>query len=80
MRRISFAFTLLISIALACVSGSPQTKAAGETFFRQNVGLSVEQVAAIHAGQAASKVLPSRNSGEVFLFGAVHINVAPERR
>jgi hypothetical protein len=79
MRRILFAFTLLISLALVCLSGSPQTKGALDTFFRENIGLSADQAAAIHAGQAVSKVLPSRNSGEVFLFGAVHIRTTPER-
>jgi hypothetical protein len=70
---------LLISIAMAWVSGSPQTKAPVDDFFRQNIGLSEEQVTAIHAGQAVSKVLPSRNSSEVFLFSAIHIKATPER-
>src|SRR5215468_9979529 len=79
MRRMAFAFTLLVSTMLTTASGSPQAKDELEAFFRQNVGLSAEQVAAIHTGQAVSKVLPSRNSGEVFLFGAVHISTTPER-
>ena len=79
MRRISWVFILVISIAMACVTGSPQTKAPLDAFFRQNIGLSEEQVAAIRAGQAIAKVLPSRNSSEVFLFGAIHIKATPER-
>src|SRR5215831_15932132 len=79
MRRISWVFILVISIVMACVTGSPQTKAPLDAFFRQNIGLSEEQVAAIRSGQAVSKVLPSRNSGEVFLFGAIHIKATPER-
>lgn len=33
----------------------------------------------IHAGGAISKALPSRNTGEVFLFGAIHIHARPEQ-
>ena len=79
MRQVLTAFLVLVAVALHCVSASPQTKVDLDTFFRRNIGLSAEQIAAIHGGQAISKVLPSRHGGEVFLFGAVHINTVPER-
>src|SRR5262249_7646805 len=50
-----------------------------EEFFRQNIWLNADQIAAIRKGQPVSKVLPSRTPAEVLLFGAVYINAAPER-
>jgi hypothetical protein len=79
MRQILATFLVLASAALVCMSAAPQTKTDLDTFFRNNIGLNTEQIASIRAGQAVSRVLPSRNAGEVFLFGAVHINTVPER-
>jgi hypothetical protein len=49
-----------------------------KTFFRQNIGLSQDQVAAIRNGQPVTKTVPSRTPAEIFLFGAVYIHAAPE--
>jgi hypothetical protein len=49
-----------------------------QNFFRQNIGLSEDQIAAIRRGQPVAKTLPSRTPAEVFLFGAVFIHAAPE--
>ena len=49
-----------------------------QTFFRQDIGLSQDQIDAIQNGQLVSKALPSRTPAEVFLFGAVYIHAAPE--
>jgi hypothetical protein len=42
-----------------------------ETFFRQNIGLSQDQIANIRSGKSVAKALPSREPAEVFLFGAI---------
>jgi hypothetical protein len=49
-----------------------------ETFFRQNIGLSEDQTAAIRSGQPVAKALPPRTAAEVLLFGAVYIHATPE--
>jgi hypothetical protein len=69
------ALTLFAGMALACpFQSNPEL----ETFFRQKVRLSEDQIDAIRSGQAVAKPLPPRNPDEVLLFGAVHIHAAPE--
>ena len=69
------ALALFAGIALACPF---QSNPNLETFFRQNVGLNEDQIAAIRSGQPVAKPLPPRNPDEVLLFGAIHIHTAPE--
>ncbi len=69
---------LILVIAAMAVPGSSQTNSDLETFFRQNIGLSHDQIAAIRNGQPVAKTLPSRTPAEVFLFGAVYIHAAPD--
>ncbi|HMD98581.1 MAG TPA: hypothetical protein VKM93_14755 [Terriglobia bacterium] len=69
---------LLVLFAAAALPGFSQSSPDLETFFRQNVGLSDDQIAAIRSGQAVTKALPPRTSAEVLLFGAVYIHAAPE--
>jgi hypothetical protein len=45
-----------------------------DTFFRDFVGLSDEQIRDIRAGTAVAKVLQSPTPDEVFVFGAVYIH------
>jgi hypothetical protein len=47
-------------------------------FFDRNIGLSADQITLIRNGSAVSKALPSRSPGEIFLFGAVHVDAVPE--
>ena len=69
---------LLVSVATAVLPGSSQTNPDLQTFFRENIGLSQDQIAAIRSGQPVAKALPPRTPAEVFLFGAVYIHAAPE--
>jgi hypothetical protein len=69
---------VLLTIALIPRTGFSQSNPALETFFRQNIGFTDDQVSAIRSGQAVSKVLPSRIPAEVFLLGAVYIHAAPD--
>jgi hypothetical protein len=43
------------------------------TYFKQYIGLSDDQIAAIRSGDAVTKNLRSRTADEIFVFGAVYI-------
>jgi hypothetical protein len=72
------AAAMLAFFAATALPGPSQSNPDIETFFRQNVGLSDDQIAAIRSGQPVAKTLPSRTPAEVLLFGAVYIHAAPE--
>src|SRR5271157_1083992 len=78
MRRVIPAATLLVLIAAAALPGFSQSNPDLKTFFRQKIGLSEDQIAAIRSGQAVTTTLPPRTPAEVLLFGAIYIRVAPE--
>ena len=70
---------LLFMFAAAALLGLSQSNPDDlQTFFRQDIGLSRDQVVAIRNGRPVTKTLPSRTPAEVFLFGAVYIHAAPE--
>jgi hypothetical protein len=73
----------MLALALFVLSLTPrvsvsQTVRDLQSFFREDVGLSEEQIANIRGGKAVVKAMPSRTPDEVFLFGAVYIHAAPE--
>jgi hypothetical protein len=68
---------LAAAMTMALPGLSPMDPAL-EAYFRQNIGLNQDQIAAIQSGQAVAKTLPPRTPAEVFLFGAVHIHAALE--
>src|SRR5271169_4300468 len=78
LRRLLFTVALLVPIAAGSQTGSPPPNPDLETYFRQYIGLSLDQIASIRSGQPVTKALPSRTPAEVFLFGAVYIHAAPE--
>ena len=59
--------------------GWAQTDAEVQAYFKDSIGLTPEQIAAIRSGQGVVKKLPSRVPAEIFVFGAVYIQAAPER-
>jgi hypothetical protein len=69
---------MLVFFAGAALPGLSQMNPNLETFFRQSVELSDDQIAAIRSGQPVVKPLPPRTPDEVLLFGAVYIHAAPE--
>jgi hypothetical protein len=69
---------LTFLIAAAVLPGSSQSNPDLQAFFRQDIGLGQDQIAGIRSGQAVAKNLHSRNSDEIFVFGAVYINAVPE--
>ncbi len=69
---------LLGLIAAASRPATSQSNPNLETFFRQNVALSEDQIAAIHSGQPVVKPLSPRMPAEVLLFGVIYIHATPE--
>jgi len=47
-------------------------------FFRDYVGLKEDQIATIRNGKAIARVIESRTSDEVFVFGSVYVQSTPE--
>lgn len=78
IRSVIRAAALLALIAAASLPCPSQSNPELQKFFREDIGLSQEQIDAIRSGQAVAKTLPSRTPAEVFLFGAVYIHAAPE--
>jgi hypothetical protein len=73
--RIAVWLVLIAGVASPCF---PQTNPNLQTYFKDYVGLSEEQIASIRSGQAFAKTLHSRKPEEIFVFGAVYIHAAPE--
>lgn len=69
---------LVILLAGAALHCGAQTKSALDTYFQQYVGLTQDQITAIRGGQPVAKNLESRIPDEIFVFGAVYVNAAPE--
>ena len=73
-------FCIVLAVALLLIA--PVTKAQGSDepyrFFREFVGLSEDQIAAIRSGKAVAKVIESRTPDEVFVFGSVYVEASPE--
>ena len=78
VRKAMSAAGLLVLIVATALPGISQPTPDLERFFRQNIGLSEDQIAAIRSGQAVTTALPPRTPTEVLLFGAVYIHAAPE--
>jgi len=70
---------LLVLMVAASLPGSAQSNPDLQKFFRENIGLTADQIADIRSGKAVAKALPSRTPAEVFLFGAIWIHATPER-
>jgi hypothetical protein len=69
----------ILLILATALPGFAQSNPDLQTFFKNNIGLSQDQITAIRSGQAVAKALPSRVPAEVFLFGAIYIHADPER-
>ncbi len=65
-------------IVATTAPGFSQSKPDLQKFFREDIGLSKDQIADIQSGKAVAKAMPSRTPSEVFLFGAIYIHAAPE--
>jgi len=63
---------------LASLTWFPQTSSELNSFLSQRIGLSQDQIAAIQNGQPFAKNMDSRSPAEIFVFGVISINAAPE--
>jgi len=78
IRAIVVAVVVALIAAAAASPSRSQPNPDLQTFFQENIGLTLDEIAAIRGGQPVTKTLPSRMPAEVFLFGAVYIHAAPE--
>ncbi len=72
------ALALLILVLAAAAPAYSQSDFDLQRFFRQDAGLSADEVAAIRSGKPIAKAMPSRTPAELVLFGAIYIQAAPE--
>jgi hypothetical protein len=77
MRNILTTVVLIVLLGGVTLPCSAQTNAELFNYFQQS-GLSQDQLTAIHKGVAVAKNLDSRVPAEIFVFGVVYINAAPE--
>src|SRR6202047_540715 len=78
MRKMLPPALLLVFLSGAATPCFSQTNPNLQTYFKDYIGLSDDQIAAIRGGQAVAKTLHSRTPEEIFVFGAVYVNAAPE--
>ena len=74
--------TLFPVLFLLCFGHLPASNAQnGEPFkfLREYVGLKEDQITEIRNGKAVAKVVESRTPDEVFVFGSVYVQSAPEK-
>jgi len=74
-----FIWTTLCLILTTAAAGFAQSELDLRKFFRQDLGLTEDQIADIRKGKAVVNAVPSRTPDEVFLFGAIYIYAAPEK-
>jgi len=78
MKRICFC--IMFPVVLLLLAAEIQAEAPDEPYkyFREFVGLKEEQIAAIRSGNAIAKVVESPTPDEVYVFGSVYVQAAPE--
>src|SRR5262249_12298765 len=69
---------LLIALIAWAAQGFSQSNPDLQTFFKQYIELTDEQIKDIRSGKAVAKVLPSRTPDEIIVFGAVYVHAKPE--
>jgi hypothetical protein len=78
VRSVMRVVALLATIVGAAAVGSAQTAAELQSYFKEEGGLSKEQIAAIQSGQPVAKTLTSRTPAEIFVLGVIYVNAPPE--
>lgn len=78
IRNLLLTAVLIVMVAGATIPCNSQTNAELFNYFQQYVNLSQEQIAAVRNGEAFAKNLDSRGPAEIFVFGVVYVNAAPE--
>jgi hypothetical protein len=75
----TFAFVLLLFPSSKGSVHATDKAAEPDTFFREYIGLSDDQIERVHSGKAIAKIMESRTPDEVFVFGSVYIKASPEQ-
>ena len=79
MKKNIFQVAVLSVLFVARAStGFSQTNSELKNFLSQKIGLNQEQIMAIQNGQPFAKNMEPRSPAEMFVFGVVYINAAPE--
>jgi hypothetical protein len=78
MSRYLRAAVLLALISAVVSTSFSQANPDLRTYFKEYIGLSDDQIAAIRNGDAVTKNLQSRAAAEIFVFGAVYIKATAE--
>jgi len=78
MRRMLPHVLLLVVLSGAAPPCFSQTNPNLQSYFKDYIGLSDDQIAATRTGQAVAKTLHSRAPEEIFVFGAVYVNATPD--
>jgi len=78
MRKIWLIAAFLLVICGIPAPSASQANPELHVYFKEYIGLSDDEIAAIRGGQAIAKTLHSRTPAEIFVFGAVHIDGRPE--
>ena len=68
----------VVTLVLGSAQCWAQQKSGVIGYFKNYIGLGNDEIAAIRGGQAVVKTLRSRTPDEIFVFGAVYINAAPD--
>ena len=77
MTRIGISTIAVLALTVQPSSAVPQRSGPDlEIFFRQDIGLNEDQIAAIRSGLSVATALPPRTPAEVLLFGAIYIHAA----
>jgi len=71
-RNPAIVFILAVFAAGFSLPAASQTSAELQSYFRDSIALSQQQIADISDGKAVAKVLKSRIPAEIFVFGAVY--------
>jgi hypothetical protein len=77
-RRTVCVLALISLLTIAVPLGFSQTDSELKNYLSQKMGLSQDQIASIRSGQPFAKTLDSRTPAEIYVFGVVYINAAPE--
>src|ERR1700687_5737890 len=78
MIRNRFCIALVVPLLRRALVTKAQGSHEPYRFFREFVGLSEDQIAAIRSGKAVAKVIESRTPDEVYVLGSVYVEATPE--
>jgi hypothetical protein len=73
------AATLTGVILFGTLMSGAQTTQEPQSFFSEHIGLSDPQISMIARGKPVTKLLPSKTSAEIFVFGAIFVKASPEQ-